>query len=77
MKILGISDNRDTAVGLKLGGIDTIVIKNNKEIIEKIQQITENKQVGILVITNKIYEMAKKEFDNITFNNKFPLIVKI
>ncbi len=77
MKILGISDNRDTAVGLKLGGIDTVIMKNNKEIIEKIHQITENKQVGILVITNKIYEMAKKEFDNIIFNSKFPLVVRI
>lgn len=77
MKILGISNNRDTAIGLKLGGIDTIIIKQSQEVKEKIEQITANENIGILVITNEIYEMASKEIDNIIYNRKLPLIVKI
>lgn len=77
MKILGISNNRDTAIGLKLGGVDTIIIKQSQEVKEKIEQITANENIGILVITNEIYEMASKEIDNIIYNRKLPLIVKI
>ena len=77
MKILGITHNRELAVGLKLSGIEAIHLEQKEDIVKNIEEIKLKKDVGILVITNTIYDMLKDEIDSIRKNMKLPLIVQI
>ncbi len=77
MKMYCISDNVDTAIGLKLTGIEAIVVEEKDEIEKEIKKILENENIGILIITQKIYETAKERFDEIQEKLKMPLLVKI
>lgn len=77
MKMYCISDNIETAVGLKLTGIDATVVQEKDEIENQIEKILENDSVGILIVTEKIYEMAKQSLDEIKEKLKLPLLVKI
>ena len=77
MKVFCISDNIETAVGLKLTGIDTEVLKEKEEILKKITEIEESENVGILVLTENIHEKVEKEVEEIRNNKKLPLIVTI
>lgn len=77
MKICCISDSVDVSVGLKLSGIDTKVIIEKEEIIKNIKEISSEKTIGILIVTQKIYNIAKEEIEKIKKEKKLPLIVTI
>lgn len=77
MKIYCITDNTDLEIGLKLAGCDGITFKEDENIEEKIDEILKNKEIGILVISKKIYEKAVEKIDDIRLNKKVPLITII
>ena len=77
MKMFCISDNIDTALGLKLTGVESVVLQNEDEIKNQIKNILENNEIGILIYTENIYQKAKYEFDEIREQYKMPLLVKI
>lgn len=77
MKILGITHRKELAIGFRLCGIEVIHLEQKEDIIRCIEEIKNRKDVGILVITDTIYNMLKQEIDNIRENVKLPLIVQI
>lgn len=77
MKMYCISDNMDTALGLKLAGIDTVFLQEKEEIETQINKILQEENVGILIVTDTIYELAKAKLDGIRQKLKMPLLVKI
>ena len=77
MKLFCISDDQDISVGLRLSGIDGITLEDKKEIEDKIEEICNRKDIGILVITQNIYQIAKGKVEDIQVNKSLPLIVKI
>ena len=77
MKVYCISDSIETAVGLKLTGVETKVLNEKEKILEQIKVIENREDIGILVLTNNIYETVKIEVEDIRSNKKLPLIVTI
>lgn len=77
MKMYCISDNMDTAVGLKLTGIDAVVVQEKEEIEIEVKKVLENETIGILIVTDKIYELAQERLEEIRQKRKMPLLVKI
>ena len=77
MKLYCISDDVDTAVGLKLTGIKSVILKNKEEIELEIEKVVKDKEIGILIVTEKIYNLANEKLDYIKNNKNLPLIVKI
>ena len=77
MKMFCISDNIDTALGLKLTGVESIVAQSEEEINEQIKKVLKDKEIGILVVTDNIYKMAQYELDEVMEKYKLPLLVKI
>ena len=77
MKMYAICDNMDTAVGLKLTGIEAVVVQEKEEIENQIQKVLQDEQIGILIVTDPIYELAQKQFDEIKEKLKIPLLVNI
>lgn len=77
MRMYCISDNIDTAVGLKLTGIDTSIVQEKEEIDDEIEKVLKDENIGVLIVTDKIYELAKEQLDEIREKLKMPLLVKI
>lgn len=75
MKIYSILDDMDTAVGLNLSGIHSIILEDIEQINGKIDEVLENDQVGILVVSKNVYELGKEKLDNIIQKRKTPLVV--
>ncbi len=77
MKMFCISNDVDTAVGLRLTGIETTVVQEKEEAEQQIDRILQDETIGILIVTEPIYEMAKPKLEDIRKNRKMPLLVKI
>ena len=77
MKIYCITDNQELEVGLKLAGCEAITLKEKIEIEKKINEITKNENIGILVISKSIYTELKEKIDKIWISHKLPLITII
>ena len=77
MRTMLISDNNDTLVGMRLGGVKSVLASNKEEVIEAIEFALSKEEVGILIVTEKVFEMAKAELLDIRMYRRTPLIVEI
>jgi len=77
MKMFLISDNIDTYTGLKLVGIDGAVLHERKEIEDTLKKLILDKEIGVVIITEKALNTAKDVIEDIRIKNSMPLIVEI
>lgn len=77
MKMFCISDCNDTKVGLRLSGIEGIVLNKKEEIENFLEKITQNKDIAIILITEKIFSLCKEKINKIKSVKKTPVFVKI
>ena len=77
MRMVCISKNKDILLGLRIAGVEVFHIKDDKKIIEKIQELASDANVGILNVTEDVYDVAEDEIKQIQNNQEMPLIVKI
>jgi len=77
MKMFLISDNVDTLTGMRLAGIEGIVVHEVQEVREALNKTLENKDIAIILITEKLAGLVPEYIRNIKLNLRFPLIVEI
>ena len=77
MKFFCISDNIDTKIGMRLAGIEGIVVHTKNSFIKILKQACQDKEIGIILISNKLMTDFYKSIYEIKIKTKIPLIVKI
>lgn len=77
MKSFLLSDNHDTWVGMRLAGIDGVMLHEKDEVLEVLKEAVANPEIGILILTEKIVDLAHDEIMQYKIKNKKPLIVEI
>lgn len=77
MKSFLISDNRDTFLGLKLAGINGIIVHNREDALNEMKRAIQSDDIGILILTEKIVDMIKDEVMDYKIKSKTPLVIEI
>lgn len=77
MKIFLISDNTHTLTGIRLSGIEGIVVHEREEILLALEKVIQEKEIGIVLITELLMEKVQPELNAIKLSNKLPIIVEI
>jgi V/A-type H+-transporting ATPase subunit F len=77
MKAFLISDNIDTMVGLRIAGINGIVLHNKEEIEFIIDKLVQDKELGIIIFTEKAAAVVPDRIKEIKLSRELPLIVEI
>jgi len=77
MKSFLISDNRDTLVGLRLVGIDGVIVNTKEDALKEMRETVKNQDIGILIFTEKVVEMIRDEYLEYKLKSKTPLFVEI
>lgn len=77
MKMYLISDNIDTQIGMRLVGIDGCVAHDSETIINEIKKAASDKDLGILIFTEKAAAMVKDYLNNLKLTLHTPLIIEI
>ena len=72
MKMYLISDNIDTWTGMRLAGVEGAVVHEKQELKAEI-----DKEIGILLLTEKFGKEFPDIIDHIRLERKLPLIVEI
>lgn len=77
MKMYLISDNKDTLTGMRLAGVDGVIVRSRTELRKAIEDAMNDSEIGILLLM----ERFGKEFPDIVSELKFertmPLLVEI
>jgi len=77
MKMFLISDNIDTQTGMRLAGVSGVVVHTKKEATMAVESALKNKEIGILIITEKIGALVAELLDTIKMTYTMPLIVEV
>jgi len=77
MKMYLISDNVDTYTGMRLAGVDGVVVHECGELYEALQNVIKDKEVGIVLLTEKFGREFPEIIDDIKLKRKMPLLVEI
>lgn len=77
MRMFLISDNVDTYTGMRLAGVDGVVIHSKKHLKQQLEKAVSDKEIGIVLITEKFSREFPEIIDDIKLNRKLPLIVEI
>lgn len=77
MKMFLISDNIDTRTGMRLAGVEGVVVHEKDEVKEALDKCLKDRDLGIILITEKLGKLVATEIDDIKLNNPLPLVVEI
>ena len=77
MKMFLISDNVDTCTGMRLAGVDGIVVHEREELSRALEKVMTDSTIGIVLLTEKFGREFPEIIDEIRLNRKMPQIVEI
>ncbi len=77
MKMYLISDNVDTYTGMRLAGVDGVVVHERGELYEALQNVIKDKEVGIVLLTEKFGREFPDILDEFRLERKIPLLIEI
>lgn len=77
MKTFLLSDNRDTWVGMRLAGIQGVILHERDEVIDVLKATMIDPDIGIVILTEKIVDLARDEIMEYKLKYKKPLIIEI
>ncbi|MEG1943603.1 MAG: V-type ATP synthase subunit F [Angelakisella sp.] len=77
MRFYLLSDNVDTQMGMRLAGIEGEVLHEEQEVRKRLSQIMSDKEVGVVLMTNKLISLCPDLVDDLKLNCKKPLIVEV
>ncbi len=77
MRMFVISDNNDTRVGMRLAGIEGVVVHEYEEVAQELEKVTADESIGIVLMTKKLITLCRDLVYDIKLNRRRPLIVEI
>ncbi|MGN0601615.1 MAG: V-type ATP synthase subunit F [Oscillospiraceae bacterium] len=77
MKFFLISDNIDTQMGMRLSGIEGVVVHTPDEISAALDKAMEMEDVGVILMTEITVKQCREKIYDYKLNRKSPLIVEI
>lgn len=76
MNVCCIAD-KDSALGFRLAGVDTMEASTKKEAFEALKVFRADKKMGIILITQKVMDFLSQELKEQLEENPIPLILEI
>jgi len=77
MRMFLISDNIDTKTGMRLAGINGVVVHTHEEVRGALREALNDPEIGIILITEKLVDLVQDYISEIKLSLQTPLIVEI
>ena len=77
MKMYLISDNRDTYTGMRLAGVEGVIVHERQELKHSLERVFQDKEVGIVLLTEKFGREFPDLINDVKLNRRLPLLIEI
>jgi len=77
MKFFLISDNIDTQMGMRLAGIEGVVVHERLEVLRELEKAMHDENIAIVLITTKLIETCPEVISELKLRQLKPLIVEV
>lgn len=77
MKFYTLSDNVDTAMGMRLAGIEGEVIHTPEEVLTALRRVMADPEIGVVLMTEKLINTCSSIVYRYKLTQKRPLIVEV
>ncbi len=77
MRFYVISDNVDTQVGMRLAGIEGVVVHEQEEVRQALSAAMAMEDVAVILMTEHLVKLCPELVDELKLNRARPLIVEI
>ena len=77
MKMFLISDNIDTYTGMRLAGVEGLVVHERQELKDALDKVLADKEIGIVLLTEKFGRDFPDLVNDLKLSYKTPLFVEI
>ena len=77
MKMFLISDNVDTQTGMRLAGVEGVVVHERDELRQALETTLADKDIGIILLTEKFGREFPDIIDDVKLNLRRPHIIEI
>lgn len=77
MRFYLISDNHDTVTGMRLCGVEGIVLHDAASVKSKLAELIADNSIGIILITEKLAAMDPDYISGLRLSVQKPLLVEI
>lgn len=77
MKFFLLSDNVDSLVGMRLVGIDGVIVHERKEFLLALEDALEDTSIAVILVTTKLVNLAPAVISELKLTQTRQLIVEI
>ncbi|MBP9988326.1 MAG: V-type ATP synthase subunit F [Ruminococcus sp.] len=77
MKFYLICDNEDTAVGMRLAGIQGTVVTDTASVANVLEKVLRDGETGIVLINEALAKLSAEQINNFRKLHNVPVIVEI
>ena len=77
MKMFLISDNIDTYTGLRLAGVEGVVVHEREELKQALQDAIADRENGVILLTEKFGKEFPDIIDDVRLHHRLPLLIEI
>ena len=77
MKFFLISDNIDTQMGMRLAGIEGVVVHERQEVLEVLEKVLHREDVAVILMTTRLVETCPEVISELKLKLKKPFIEEI
>lgn len=72
-----ISDNVDTLTGMRLAGVDGVIVHTREELLPVLQEAVRAEDIAVIMLTEKLSALAQEEITAQKSGNTLPLVVTV
>lgn len=77
MKFFLLSDNIDTQMGMRLAGIEGIVIHEREDVLKELKLAMSRSDIAVILMTTKLIQTCPEIISELKLKQPKPLIVEI
>ena len=77
MRMYLLSDNVDTLMGMRMSGVEGVVLHEEPELRSKLEEVLQDDGIAVILITEKLISLIRETVNEIKLNRRQPLIIEI
>lgn len=77
MKMFLISDNVDTYTGMRLAGVEGVVVHEEEELRAQLDAVLKDREIGIVLLTEMFGKKYPEVVNEVKMSHRVPLFVEI